>query len=103
MGTKPRRGQRLFRRVLVGEAKQIIKTLLGQGRQRIFAVDNIIETLRNNGYGDTLEEQGQEALDNYFILRQGEAEAIQEYINREDMRRLQASESSPKGALDLLL
>ena len=60
---------------------------------------NVIETLRNNGYGDTLEVKGQEALDNYFDMRQGAAEAIQDYINREEMMSL-SLQSSTKSALD---
>ena len=81
--TKPRPGPRLHRRGLLGQPKETIKTLLGQGDLAGFTVENNIETFRNNGYGDTLEDKDQEALDNYFDMRQGEAEAIQDYINRE--------------------
>ena len=48
------------------------------GRPRELAVDNIIETLRNNGYGDTLELKGLEALDEYFDMRQGKAKVIRD-------------------------
>ena len=68
--TKPRLGPRLNKGGLLGQPKQIIKTLLDQGDLVNFSVDNIIDTLRNNGYGDTLAEKGQEALDNYFDMRQ---------------------------------
>ena len=78
--TKPRLGPRLYRRGILGQPKQIIKTLLGKGDQANFTVDNIIETLRNNGSRDTLEENCQEALDNYFAMRQSKAEAIQDYV-----------------------
>ena len=47
---------------------------------------------------DTLEE-GQEALDTYFDMRQGKAEAIQDHINREEMMSLPL-QSSTKIALD---
>ena len=40
--------------------------MLAQGDLADVTVDNIITTLRNNGYGNTPEEKGQEALDNYF-------------------------------------
>ena len=40
--------------------------------------DNIIETLTNNGYGVTLEEKGQETLNNHFEITQGKTEAIQD-------------------------
>ena len=57
----------------------------------------MIETTRNNGYGDTLEEKGQEALDNYFDMRQ--AEAVQDCINLEEMVSL-SLRNSTKTALD---
>ena len=47
--------------------------------------DNIIKCLKDNGYGELLEELGQEALDNYFDMRQGKAESIQYYIFREEI------------------
>ena len=83
--TKHRLGPRFDRRGLLGQPKQIINTLVGQGDVANFSVDHIIETLRNNGYGDTLEEEGQGALDNYFDMRRGKGEAIQDYINLEEM------------------
>ena len=56
--TRPRHGPRNYSRGLLGQPQQIIKTLLGQGDLAHFTVDDIIETLRNHGYGDTLEEKG---------------------------------------------
>ena len=46
---------------------------------------NIIQCLKDNGYGELPEELGQEALDNYFDMRQGKAESIQDYIFREEI------------------
>ena len=40
---------------------------------------------QDNGYGELREELGQEALDNYFDMRQGKAESIQDYIFREEI------------------
>ena len=68
-----------------------------------------IITPRHTGCGDTPEEKGQEALDNDFHMRQGKAEAIQDYIKREEMmplslqnstkrKRSEASQSSQKEA-----
>ena len=89
----------LYRRGLLGQPTQIVKTSLGQGDLANFTVDNIAETLRNHGYGDTLGEKGQEALDNHFDARQGNAEAIQDHVNGEDMMSLSLQTSS-KIALD---
>ena len=50
-------------------------------------------------YGDTFEEQDQQALDNHFDMRQGRAEAFQAYINREEMMSLSV-QNSTKIALD---
>ena len=87
--TRRRLGPSLNRRGLLGQPKQIVKTLLGQGDLANFTVEKTSSTtLRNNGYGDTLEEKGQEALDNYFDVRQGKAEAIQDYVNREEIMSL---------------
>ena len=36
-----------------------------------------------NGFGELPEELGQEALDNYFDMRQGKAESIQDFLFRE--------------------
>ena len=35
---------------------------------------------KDNGYGELPEEFGQEALDNYFDMRQGKAESILDFI-----------------------
>ena len=69
---KPRLGPRLYKRGLLGQPKQIIKTLLGQGDLANFTVDNNIETFGNDGYyGDTFAKKGHEALDTYFhVTRQ---------------------------------
>ena len=48
-------------------------------------MDNIIQCLKDNGYGELPEELGQEALDNCFDMRQGKAEIIQDYIFREEI------------------
>ena len=39
----------------------------------------------SNGYGELPGELGQEALDNYFDMRQGKAESILDYIFREEI------------------
>ena len=46
-------------------------------------VEDISKTLKENDY--TPGEKGQEALDNDFDMRQGKGEAIQDFINREEM------------------
>ena len=80
--TRPRRnlafGPRLYRRGIFGQSKQIIQTILGQGDLVNFTVNNIVTTLMNSGYGDTLEEKCREALDKYFDMRQGKTEAIED-------------------------
>ena len=48
-------------------------------------MDNIFQCLKDNGYGELPEELGQEALDNYFDMRQGKAESILDYIFREEI------------------
>ena len=48
-------------------------------------MDNIIQCLKDNGYGELPEELGQEALDDYFDMRQGKAESILDYIFREEI------------------
>ena len=40
---------------------------------------------KTNGYGELPEELGQEALDNYFDMRQGKAETMLDYIFREEI------------------
>ena len=93
-----------------------------------FTEENIITTLRNTDWkGTLLKKKGQEALDNYFDMRQGKAEAIQDHINRDknmslslqnsprrcvvagssahqprQSKRSQVSESSPRDARDCL-
>ena len=80
-----RLGPRLYRRGLHGQPKIIVKTKLGTQDVAHFTVDNIIKCLKDNGYGELPEELGQEALDNYFDMRQGKAESIQDYIFREEI------------------
>ena len=43
---------------------------------------------------DTLEVKAQEALDNYFDVRQGKNEAILDYIYREEMTSLSLQNST---------
>ena len=46
------------------------------------SVDNIIQCLNDHGHGKLPEELArQEALDNYFDVRQGKAESILDYIS----------------------
>ena len=59
--------------------------MLGTQDVAQFTVDNIIQCLKDNSYGELLEELGQEALDNCFDMRQGKAESIQDYIFREEI------------------
>ena len=59
-----------------------MKTKLGTQDVSKFTVDNIIQCLKDNGFGEPLEELGQEALDNYFDMRQGKAESILDHIFR---------------------
>ena len=96
--TKPRVGSRLHRRGLLGDPKHIIKTLLGQGDLANFAV-RTTSRRSEKCYGDTFEEQDQQALDNHFDMRQGRAEAFQAHINREEMMSLSV-QNSTKIALD---
>ena len=63
-----RLGPRLYRRGLHGQPKIIVKTKLGTQDVSKFTVDNIIQCLKDNGYGELPEELGQEALDNYFDM-----------------------------------
>ena len=80
---RDRLGPKLYRRGLHGQPKIIVKTKLGTIDLSQFTVDNIIQCPQDNGYGELPEELGQEALDNYFDMRQGKAESIQDYIFRE--------------------
>ena len=69
--------------VFHGQPKIIVKTKLGTLDVAQFTVDNIInKCLKDNRYGELPEELGQEALDNYFDMRQGKAESIQDYMFR---------------------
>ena len=85
MEDRDRLGPRLHRRGLHGQPKIIVKSKLGTQDVAQFTVDNIIKCLKDNGYGELPEELGQEALDNYFDMRQGKAESIQDYIFREEI------------------
>ena len=71
--------------VRLWQVEFIVKTKLGTQDVAQFTVDNIIKCLKGNGYGELPEELGQEALDNYFDMRQGKAESIQDYIFREEI------------------
>ena len=82
---RDRLGPRLYRRGLHGQPKIIVKTKLGTQDVAQFTVDNIIKCLKDNGCGELPEELRQEALDNYFDMRQGKAESIQDYIFREEI------------------
>ena len=79
-----RLGPRLYRRGLHGQPKIIVKNL-GTQDVSLFTVGKIIQCLKDNGYGELPEELGQEALDNYFEMRQGKAESILDYIFRQEM------------------
>ena len=80
-----RLGPRLYRRGLHGQPKIIVKTKLGTQDVSQFTVEKIIQCLKENGYGELPEGLGQEALDNYFDMRQGKAESILDYIFREEI------------------
>ena len=82
---RDRLGPRLYRRGLHGQPKIIAKTKPGTQDVSQFTVDNIIQCLKDNGYGELPEELGQEALDNFFDMRQGKAESILDYIFREEI------------------
>ena len=59
-----------------------MKTKLGTQDVAQFTVNNITQCLKDSGYGELPEELGQEALDNYFDMRQGKAESILDYMLR---------------------
>ena len=82
---RDRLGSRLCRRGLRGQPKIIVKTKLGTQDVSQFTVDNIIQCFKDKGYGELLVELGQEALDNYFDMRQGKAESILDYTFREEI------------------
>ena len=82
---RDRLGPRLYRRGLHGQPKIMVKTKLGTQDVAQFTVDNIIQCLKDNGCGELPEELGHEALDNYFDMRQGKAESIQDYTLREEI------------------
>ena len=63
---RDRLGPRLYRRGLHGQPKTIVKTKPGTQDVAQFTMDNIIQCLKDNGYGELPEELGQEAVDNYF-------------------------------------
>ena len=56
--------------------RSFARTKLGTQDVSQFAVDNIIQCLKDNAYVELPEELGQEALDNCFDMRQGKAEGI---------------------------
>ena len=82
---RDRLGPRLHRRGLHRQPKIIVKTKLRTQDVAQFTVDNIIQCLKDNGNGELPEELGQEALDNYFDMRQGKAESIEDYFFREEV------------------
>ena len=85
MEDRDRLGRGLHRRGLHVQPKTIVRTKLGTQDVAQFTVDNIIQCLKDNGYGELPEELGQEALDNYFDTRQGKAESIPDHIFREEI------------------
>ena len=78
---RDRLGPRLYWRGLHGQPKTIVKTKLGTQDVSQITTDNIIQCLKDNVYGELPDELGQEALDNYFDMRQGKAERILEEIH----------------------
>ena len=84
-GDRDRLGPKLYRRGLHEQPKIIVKAKLGTIDLSQLKVDNVIQCLQDYGFGELLEELGREALDNYFDMRQGKAESIQDYIFREEV------------------
>ena len=80
---RDRLGPRLYRRGLHGQPKTVVKTKLGTQGVSQFTVD--IQCLKDKGYGELPEGLGQEALENYFDMRQRKAERIMDYIFREEI------------------
>ena len=62
-----------------------MKTKLGTQDVSQFTVDNIIQCLKDKGYGELPEELGQEAFDINFDMRQGKAESMLNYTFREEI------------------
>ena len=62
-----------------------MKAKLGTQDVSQFTRDNIIQCPTDDGYGELPEDLGQQALDNYFDMRQGKAESILDYIFREEI------------------
>ena len=75
-----------------------MKTKLGTQDVSQFTVDNIIQCLKDKGYGELSEELEQEALDNHFDMRQGKAESMLNYIFREEILTVAVKEDT---AIDL--
>ena len=90
---RDRLGPRLYLRGLHGQPK--MRTKLGTQDVSQFTVDNIIQCLKDNAYGELPEELGQEALDNYFDMRQGKAESILDYIFREEILTVALKKDTP--------
>ena len=65
---RDRLGPRLYRRGLHGQPKIIVKTKLGTQDVSQFTVDNIIQCLKDNGYGELPEELGHEALASWITF-----------------------------------
>ena len=99
MEDRDRLGPRLYRRGLHGQPKIIVKMKLGTQDVSQFTVDNIIQCLKDNGYGELPEELGQEALDNHIDMRQGKAESILDYIFREEILTVAVKKDT---AIDLM-
>ena len=78
-------GPKLYRRGLHGQPKIIVKTKLGTQDVSQFTVDRFIQCLKENGYGELPKELGQEALNDFFDIRQGKVESIQDYIFRAEI------------------
>ena len=71
--------------VCTDSRKSFVKTKLGTQDVAQFTVDSIIQCFEDNGCGELPGELGQEALDNYFDMRQGKSENILDYIFCEEI------------------
>ena len=90
-------GPRLYKRGLVGQPKQILATLVRETwRNSLWTLSSRHSERMATG---TLDERGQQAPDKDFDMRQSNAEAIQDHINREEMMSLSV-QNSAKIALD---